>query len=103
MDAMVNEVLADLDRKVTTRDLDALERSLRLRGLADTWARLTTCRDGFVWSPAIGAPWGPWLAVLAERGLEVSPVVALLSEAGILGGRWNEEARAEVFAARGWR
>lgn len=103
MDAMTREVVSDLDRPITSRALDALTRSLRLRGLVDTWARRTTDGEGFTWEPTSGAPWGAWLATLADRGLAVSPVVALLSEAGVLGVRWNDDARAEVFAARGWR
>lgn len=102
-DPMVREVLTDLERRVTTRDLGALERSLQLRGLADTWKRRTTDAVGFTWEPPIGAPWGAWLATLADRGLDVSPVLALLADAGVLGTRWEDDARAEVFAARGWR
>lgn len=102
-DPMVFEVVKDLERSITTRDVDALDRSLRLRGLGDTWKRRTTDADGFTWEPTIGAAWGSWLAVVAERGLDVSPVLALLADAGVLGTRWNDEAQAEVFAARGWR
>lgn len=96
-DPMVQEVEADLARRVLTRDVDAL------RSLEGAWKRRTTDADGFTWAPTIGAPWGAWLATLADRGLAVSPVVALLSDAGVLGGRWNDDARAAVFAARGWR
>jgi hypothetical protein len=102
-DPMVQEVEADLARRVLTRDVDALERSLRLRSLEGAWKRRTTDADGFTWAPTIGAAWGVWLGALADRGLDVSPVVALLSDAGVLGGRWNDDARAAVFAARGWR
>lgn len=103
MDAMTREVVSDLDRPITSRALDALTRSLRLRGLVDTWARRTGAVGCESILPPVGAPWGAWLATLADRGLAVSPVVALLSDAGVLGGRWNDDARAAVFAARGWR
>lgn len=103
MDAMTREVVSDLDRPITSRALEALTRSLRLRGLADTWARRTGAVGCVPALPPVGAAWGAWLATLADRGVAVSPVVALLSEAGVLGVRWNDDARAEVFAARGWR
>lgn len=98
-----DEVVRDLDKRITTRAIEALTRSLRLRGLESTWERRITDAEGFTWEPPIGVPWETWFGALVDRGLEVAPVLRLLTEAGVLGGRWNDEARAEVFQAMGWK
>lgn len=99
----LREVLADLDRRIITRDLDALERSLTLRGLQEVWVKRITCKEGFSWEPTLGVSWGTWLAVLHDRGLEVRPVVTLLSEAGVLTTRAFSPELDRVFEERSWR
>lgn len=105
-DPVVREILADLAREVTRRDLDALFRSLELRGLKDVWLRRVTCeheKHALPSGPLPGETWEHWLTTLAKC-LPVRPVVALLADAGVLGTNWaDEDAKTRVFEERGWR
>lgn len=96
-DPTIKEVLADLARKITEQDVKAVERSLKLRGLRDEWLR----QCGSV--PVIDMEWQEWFEALATRNIPVSPSLALLADAGVLGTAWFLPARDRVFDERGWR
>ncbi len=101
-DSEVIEVRDALAKQVTRRDLDALERSLNLRGLKAKWDRITTDADGYNLPPSLGHRWDSWFDELTSIGLTVTPVLTLLADAGILGSNWNEDARELVWRVRGW-
>lgn len=101
-DAEVIEVRDALAKPVTTRDLDALDRSLKLRGLTAKWDRITTDAEGYNLPPSLGHRWDSWFDELTSIGLTVTPVLSLLADAGILGTNWNEDARELVWRVRGW-
>jgi hypothetical protein len=102
-DPTVKEVLSDLERQITRSHIDALMRSLVLRGLMQEWTKRITCERGFAWDPPLGRPWGLWFGVLADQGVPVRPALALLADAGVLGTAWFIPARDRVFEERGWR
>lgn len=105
-DPVVREILADLAREVTQRDVDALWRSLGVRDLKGVWVRRVTCEHVYhrlpSW-PVPGETWEHWLTAVAKC-LPVRPVLALLTDAGVLGANWaDEDAKNRVFEERGWR
>lgn len=102
-DPAVRDVLADLDKRINGRDLDALERSLVSRGLQEVWVKRITCKDSFSWEPCLGVRWSLWLSVLHDHGIAVRPVIALLSEAGVLATRSFAPELDRVCEERGWR
>lgn len=102
-DAQVREVRDELAKPISISRLKALERSLRLRGLDQTWLHRVTCKAGLVWEPPLGVQWASCFDVLTLQGLPVSPVLALLAEAGVLSTRWLEPARELAFHVRGRR
>lgn len=101
-DAVVVEYRDALSRPVTRRALGALERSLRMRGLQPTWKRAITDKDGFAWDPPLGRAWDTWFNVLRDQGLAVTPVHALLADAGVLPPFDESEARDLVWHVHGW-
>lgn len=101
-DVVVAEIRNALAKPITQRALDALDRSLRQRGLEKTWARRITDKDGFAWDPPLGVQWAAWFDVLTGQGLAVTPAYELLAEAGVLPTFHEPAARELVWHVRGW-
>lgn len=101
-DTVVSESRDALAKSITQRALDALERSLRKRGLERAWARATTDAEGFVWEPPLGRAWATWFDSLTERGLAVTPAYNLLAEAGALPTFGDPDACALIWHVHGW-
>lgn len=99
-DPTVIEVLMDLERKITQRDLDAIERSIRLRGLGPAWDLVT---NRSLWFPVIDESWGFWLQGLSLRSVSAQQALELLADAGVLGTAWSKAARDRVWEERGWK
>lgn len=92
-DPCVTEILSDIDKKITERQVTALRTSMRLRKLRTEWDRTVGCL------PTIGMSWSVWLGSLNHSLF----ALRLLADAGVLGTSWFAPARDRVAKINGWK